>query len=59
MAKVKWYVASFQYPESGEMATSKLVRSFGLGKEMVATLPESSSAMSVIAWEHHHGSMNE
>jgi hypothetical protein len=28
------------------MATSKLVRSFGFGKEMVATFPESSSAIS-------------
>ena len=39
-------MADFQKPSEGVMSTSKIVRSFWLGKVISATLPPSSSAMS-------------
>ena len=39
-------MAFFQKPESGVTETSKMVRSLGLGKSMLATFPPSNSAMS-------------
>jgi hypothetical protein len=47
MSNLNLYFAFFQNPESGVIVTSKTVRSFGLGKSILATLPPSSSAISV------------
>ena len=46
MSNLNLYLAFFQNPESGVIVTSKTVRSFGLGKSILATLPPSSSAIS-------------
>ena len=51
MSNLNLYVAFFQKPESGVMETSKTVRSLGLGNSMLATLPPSSSAISVFGGE--------
>ena len=47
MLNLNVYVAFFQKPESGVMETVKTVRSLGLGNAILATLPPSSSAISV------------
>ncbi len=47
MVNTKWYVAPFQYPVSGLIETLNRVKSFAFGKVTVATLPPSSSPISV------------
>ena len=46
MEKLKLYVHLDQYPESGVTERLNSVKSEGEGKDTVATVPESSSAMS-------------
>ena len=51
---MKWYVAPDQYPVSGLIETSKAVKSFGFGKLIVATLPPSSSPISLMETGANH-----